>query len=167
MPYSRPIRTLAGADGRYPTAAEEQDVLDWAASVPRRLQAANLIAQKEAEVVREAIDRVRPRYQNFAPQHDRAWEKANRDMGLALRYAVQGMIADDADMPDDKLLAWLGTIVRATGHTPALFHDCYSAVVAGLRQQLPPDVFALAEPYLDRMLRDMSGFPEPMKPAVN
>jgi hypothetical protein len=162
-----PIKTLLGCDGRYPSADEQAAVLNWAASVPRRLQTANLIAQKEAEIVREAIDQVRPRYQNFPAQHDRAWEKANRDMGLVLRYAVQGMIVDDADMPDEKLLAWLSTIVRGTGHTPALFHDCYSAVVASCRRHLPAELFALAEPYLARMQRDMSNFPEPMKPAVN
>jgi hypothetical protein len=165
--YSLPLKTLLGCDGRYPTADEQAAVLNWAASVPKRLQAANLIAQKEAEIVREAIEQVRPRYQNFPAQHDRAWEKANRDMGLVLRYAVQGLIVDDEDMPQDKVLHWVSTIIRATGHTPALMHDCYSAVIAGCRRHLPPEAFALAEPYLTRMLRDMSSFPEPLKPAVN
>jgi hypothetical protein len=165
--YSLPIKTLAACDGRYPSPSEEGEVLAWAASAPKRLQTANLIAQKEAEIVREAIESVRPRYQNFPAQHDRAWDKANRDMGLVLRYAVQGLVVDDADMPDEKLFAWLCTIVRGTGHTPALFYDCYSAVIDACRRHLPADLFALAEPYLERALKDMSSFAEPMKPAVN
>lgn len=167
MIYSRPIKTLAGCTGRYPTAAEEEAVLDWAASAPRRLQAANLIAQKEQQIVREAVDSMQPRYPKFAPQHDRAWDKATRDMGLVLRYAVQAMIVDDSDMANDKLFVWLGTIVRSTGHTPALFRDCYAAVVAGCRKHLPADAFDLAEPYLQRAADDMSAFGEPTKQAVN
>jgi hypothetical protein len=167
MIYSRPIRTLAGTTGRYPTAAEEAAVLDWAASAPRRLQAANLIAKHEAQIVREAVDSMQPRYPRFAPQHDRAWEKANRDMGLVLRYAVQAMIADDSDMANDKLFVWLGTLVRATGHTPQLFRDCYAAVVENCRRHLPADAFDLAEPYLQRAADDMAAFGEPTKQAVN
>lgn len=167
MIYSRPIKTLAGCTGRYPTAAEQEAVLDWASSVPRRLQAANLIAQKEQQIVREAVEAMQPRYPKFSPQHDRAWDKATRDMGLVLRYAVQAMIVDDSDMANDKLYIWLGTIVRSTGHTPQLFRDCYAAVIAGCRKHLPEDAYEVAEPYLQRAADDMSAFGEPTKQAVN
>jgi hypothetical protein len=167
MIYSKPIKTLARCDGRYPTEAEEDAVLAWASSVPKRLQVANLIAQHEQDIVREAIEAVRPEYPRFAPQHDRAWEKAQRDMGLVLRYAVQGIIADDSAMANDKLYVWLGTIVRGLGHTPGFFRDCYTAVTESCRNHLPADAFALAQPYLQRMTEDMSAFPEPLKAAVN
>lgn len=167
MIYSPPVRTLARCTGRYPTESEEQEFLDFADAMPKRLQVANLLAQKEAEIVRAAVDEMRVQYPRFAPQHDRAWDKAGRDMGLVLRYAAQGMIVADAEMPKDKLFVWLGTIVRGTGHTPAFFRDCYTAVVSACRRVLPPDSFAVAESHLQRMLDDMSSFPDPLKPAVD
>lgn len=167
MLYSPLVRTLARCGGRYPTEEEEQTCMAYADSLPKRLQVAGLITQKESELVRVAIDEMRVKYPRFAPQHDRAWDKAGRDMGLVLRYAVQGMIADDPDMPNEKIFVWLGKIVRSTGHTPQLFLDCYTAIVDGCRRQLPRDAFHVAQPYLNRMLHDMSSFSEPMKPAVD
>jgi hypothetical protein len=167
MIYSRPIRTLAAVNGRYPTEDEKTTCLEWAESLPERLRAANLLAAKEAEIVREAIDEMKPMYPRFAAQHERAYEKGARDLGLLIRYAVQGMIVDDADMPKEKLFVWYGTIIRSLGLTPQFTQDSCSAVYDAARRQLPPDIFAVAEPYLARMVQDVPAFPEPMKPAVN
>lgn len=167
MIYSRPIKTLAGCTGRYPTDAEETAVLEWAASAPRRLQAANLIAQKEQQIVHEAIEYMKPRYPRFGAQHERAYEKGERDLQLVLRYAVQGMVLDDADMPQEKLFVWYGTIIRSLGLTPEFTRDSCQAVVQGCRRHLPSETFAVAEPYLERMAADVPNYPAPMKPAVN
>jgi hypothetical protein len=167
MIYSLPIKTLAAATGRYPTAAERQTCLAWAESLPERLRAANLLAAKEADIVREAIDEMKPMYPRFAAQHERAYEKGARDLGLLVRYAVQGMIVDDADMPKDKLFVWYGTIIRSLGLTPQFTADSCRAVYDAARRLLPPDAFSVAEPYLTRMVEDVPAFPEPMKPAVN
>jgi hypothetical protein len=77
------------------------------------------------------------------------------------------MMCDDPDMPNDKLYVWLGTLVRGLGHTQQIFRDCFNALIENCRATLPPDVFELAEPYLERMRDDMSAFPEPMKQTVN
>lgn len=167
MIYSKPIRTLAGCTGRYPTAAERKACTDWADSLPERLRAANLLAAKEADIVREAIDEMKPMYPRFAAQHERAYEKGARDLGLLIRYAVQGMIVDDVEMPKDKLFVWYGTIIRSLGLTPQFTKDSCGAVYDAARRLLPPDVFSVAEPYLARMVEDVPAFPEPMKPAVN
>jgi hypothetical protein len=165
--YSAPIRTLAGCDGRYPTLEEESACMAYAASLPARLRVADLISQKEAEIVRYAIDHLKRHYPRFAPQHDRAWEKASRDMTLHLRYAVQAMVVDDLEMPKDKLYVWITTIVRGTGHTPQIMRDGIGAMVEACQRLLPADAMAIAEPYLHRMVHDLSDFPEPMKPAVD
>lgn len=167
MIYSRPIRTLAACDGRYPTEAEEGAVLSWAGSLPKRLQAANIISQKEDEIVRESIEYVKARYPRVGAQHDRNYEKAERDTQLLLRYAVQGMVVDDAEMPREKVYVWYGVIVRGLGLTPALLRDACEGVTEACRGHLAPDVFAVAEPYLRRMADDVSAFPEPTKPAVH
>ena len=167
MIYSPPVRTLARCAGRYPTESEEQEFLDFADAMPKRLQAANLLAQKESEIVRHAIDALRQKYTRFASQHDRAWDKGTRDLGLYIRYAAQGMIADDPEMPKDKMFAWVRTIVRGTGHTPEFVRDGVTYMVDACRRLLPADAFATADPYLQRMIEDLSDFPEPMKPAVD
>lgn len=167
MIYSLPIRTLADCDGRYPTPAEEEAVLAWAAGAPKRLQAANLIAQKETEIVREAIAYMKPRYPRFGILHERAYEKGERDLQLCLRYAVQGMVLDDPEMPREKLFVWYGTIIRSLGLTPEFTRESCEAVFEACTRYLPGDVFAVAEPYLRRMVEDVSDFSEPNKPAVN
>jgi hypothetical protein len=164
--YSLPLKTLAACDGRYPTAAEEAAVTDWAASVPKRMQAANVLAQKEPQIVREAIEFMKPRYPRFGALHERAYEKGERDLGLCLRYAVQGMVAADPEMPRDKLFVWYGTIIRGLGLTPGYTRESCQAMYDACSGHLSPDLFAVAEPYLKRMVDDISTFPEPMKPAV-
>lgn len=165
--YSSVMKTLNATDGRYPTVDEEESAIAWASSLPKRLQAANLISQKESEIVREAIDMMKPMFPRFGAQHDRAYDKGTRDLQLCLRYAVQGMIADDADMPQEKLFVWYGTIIRSLGLTPHFTRESCQAVFNATRRNLPPDAFELAQPYLQRMVDDVSSFPEPMKPAVN
>jgi hypothetical protein len=167
MIYSKPIRTLAAATGRYPTYEEEQQCMEWAESLPDRLRAANLLASKEAEIVRDAIDEMKPMYPRFAAQHERAYEKGARDLGLLIRYAVQAMVVDDVEMPKDKMFVWYGTIIRSLGLTPQFTKDSCQSVYDATRQHLPPDVFSICEPYLSRMVEDVPAFPEPMKPAVN
>jgi hypothetical protein len=70
-------------------------------------------------------------------------------------------------MAKDKVYVWLGTIVRDTGQTPQLLRDCYTAVADACRPQLPPDLYGIAAPYLERVIDDMSAFGDPLKPAVN
>ncbi|MFO0937373.1 MAG: hypothetical protein U0798_12760 [Gemmataceae bacterium] len=167
MIYSRPIRTLSETKGRYPTEDEVNECLGWADSLPERLRSSNLLASKEADIVREAIEEMKPKYPRFGAQHDRAYEKGARDLSSLIRYAVQAMVVDDVEMPKEKLYVWYGTIIRSLGLTPAFAKDSCQAVYDAARRQLAPDAFNIAEPYLARMIEDVSAYPEPMKPSVN
>ncbi|MBL8794012.1 MAG: hypothetical protein JNM56_08905 [Planctomycetia bacterium] len=164
--YSRIMNVLNGLDSRYPTSEEEQEVLAYAESLPRRLDAANVVQQLEAQLIQEAIEQMKRRYPRFVTLHDRGWEKSYRDMQLCLRYAVQGMIVEDSEMPRRKLFIWLGTIIKAMGMTPKFAQDSYEILYEVSRQRLPAEVFALMEPYLKQLIVDMSSFLEPSKPAV-
>jgi len=164
--YSKVIKTLNGLDSRYPTKEEEQTILGWASSLPRRLQVADLVQKHEERLVSESIEEMKRRYPRFHPLHDRGWEKSNRDMQLVLRYAVQGMVADDADMPRDKLFAWLCTIIKGMGMTTQFSRDSYVILTERLRKHLPADAFATLEPYMARVTEDMSTYLEPSRPAV-
>jgi len=161
------MKLLNDCDSRYPTREEEETILAYAASVPQRLQTAALIEKHEEELVGASIEGMRRRYARFHSLHDRGWEKSHRDMQLCLRYAVQGMLVEDVEMPRDKLFAWLCTIVKGMGMTPQFSRDCYEMLYDNARKKLPEENFALVEPYLKRLTADMSDFPEPSRPAVN
>lgn len=164
--YSRALRILNGVDGRYPTREEEEIVLTYASSLPKRLQAASQVYQRETECVSETVEEMKRRYPRFAPLHDRGWEKALRDMQLCLRYAVQAMVADDEEMPVEKLYVWLGTIVKGFGLTTQFSRDAYTILRDRLRQKLPAESFSLMEPHLNRLIKEMSTYIEPSRPAV-
>jgi hypothetical protein len=164
--YSRVMRIFNECDSRYPTAAEEATILEYASSIPQRLQIAALVEKYEQEAVTEAVEAMRRRYAKFHSLHDRGWEKTARDMQLCLRYAVQGMVVDDAEMPKEKLFAWLCTIVKGLGMTTEFSRHGYELLTESLRRKLPADSFTLLEPFLQRLIKDMSDYQEPSRPAV-
>ncbi|MGL6076459.1 MAG: hypothetical protein ACRC8S_20080 [Fimbriiglobus sp.] len=167
MIYSLPIRTLAACEGRYPTDEEEGIILGWAGSIHKRLHAANIIAHQERDLVRTAIEQMKQQYTRFASLHERAFEKGERDLQLLLRYVVQGMIVDDAEMPREKLFIWYGTIIRSLGLTPKFTRDACQALYTACEKQLPEETFDTAQPFLKRMVDDVPDFPEPDRPAVD
>lgn len=164
--YSRIMNVLNNIDSRYPTRAEEQEVLAYAQSVPRRLKAANAVQQIEMDLIQHSIEEMRQRYPRFVTLHDRGWEKSTRDMQLCLRYAVQGMLVEDLEMPKRKLFIWLGTIIKAMGMTTTFSRDSYEILRDVCRKRLGADDYGLLEPYLTQLIADMSSFIEPSRPAV-
>jgi hypothetical protein len=164
--YSQIMNVLNGIDGRYPTAEEEKTVLGYAESLPRRLKAANTVQHIEQQLIQDSIEEMKRRYPRFVTLHDRGWEKSYRDMQLCLRYAVQGMVVEDMQMPRRKLFIWLGTIIKAMGMTPQFSRDSYEILSDECKKRLPAEAFNLLEPYLKQLIVDMSDFLEPSKPAV-
>lgn len=164
--YSRIMRILNEIDGRYPTEEEEREILEYAESVPKRLQVAYLVQQREGECVAETVEEMKRRYSRFAPLHDRAWEKATRDMQLCLRYMTQAMLVDDLQMPVEKIYVWLGTIIKGLGMTTQFSRDAYTILRDRLRLRLPANCFPLLEPHFNKLIEEMSTFIEPSRPAI-
>jgi hypothetical protein len=164
--YSRLMKLINATDGRYLTPQEQEQVLAYVNSVPRRLQAARLVEQKEADIVNWVIAELKRRYPNFNRLHDRAWEKGFRDIQLVLRYVVQAMLVDDTAMPATKLYVWFRSIAAAVGMTPQFMRDAYDLLTTACRQGLPADAFVLLEPFLRDAADVLSTFPEPHRAAV-
>lgn len=164
--YSRMMQTLNATDSRYPNAQEQEEIMGYLTSVPKRMQAMRQVEQKELEMVNQAVAEMKKRYPNFANLHDRAWDKAVRDMQLILRYNVQGMLMDDPEMASEKLFFWFRTIVASVGMTPKFMHDTYTLLRDACKQKLPADAFQLLEPHLERTIEVLSDIPEPHRPAV-
>ncbi len=164
--YSRMMQIVNASDSRYLNAGEHDQILAFCTSMPKRLQAAKQVEQKEVDIVNLVIAEMKKRYANFPNLHDRAWEKGFRDIQLVLRYNVQGMLMDDLDMASEKLLFWFRTIVAAVGMTPRFMSDTYTLLRDACRQRLPADTFALLEPHLNKTIAVLSDIPEPHRPAV-
>lgn len=164
--YSRIMTVINASDSRYLTAPEQEQLLAYAASLPKRLQAARAVEQKEDEIVNRVIVEMKKRYPNFPALHERAWEKGFRDVQLVLRYIVQGMIVDDAAMPAQKLLFWCRSLSASAGITPRFMRDTYELLTDSVRQSIPQDAFALLESHLRAATEVLSEIPEPYRPAV-
>jgi hypothetical protein len=164
--YSRILKIINASDGRYLTPAEQEQVLAYVHSVPKRLQAARTVEHKETEIVQRVVEQMKARYPTFMRLHDRAWEKGFRDIQLVLRYVVQAMLVDDTAMPAEKLYVWFRSIAAAVGMTPQFMRDAYSLLGEACRQGLPAESFGLMEPYLRDATEVLSDFPEPYRPAV-
>src|SRR5947209_7898511 len=102
------------SEGRYLTADEKRELLDFAAALPGRFRAAEEVEQHEEAVIRQTLDEVRRRYPGFDKLHDQALAKCHRDLQLLVRYDVQAMITGDATLLDDKVLYWHRAILAAS-----------------------------------------------------
>jgi Phycobilisome protein len=154
---------LVGSDSRYLTAEEREEVLEYTNGFPERFRIVGLIESNEEAAVRFCIDNTRKRYPNF---HTSAWAKAFRDVQLTTRFMAQAMLLDEMGILEEKLLFWLRTILAGLNFTPEFNRDTYTYLKQGFRQNLPPDAYAVFEPYLDRTIEVMSDFPAPATPAV-
>jgi hypothetical protein len=162
----RLARMLTAADGRYPTADERQELSAFAESVPRRIEAAEQVEQHEAGVIRGVTEELQRRYPNFGRYHEQGWAKLGRDLSLVTRYDAQAMLADDAELLDEKVLIWLRTVLAALNLTPGFVRDAFTLLHEGFGEVLPRDAFELLEPALSRNIEVATDFPEPASPAV-
>ncbi len=162
---TRLSKLATAADGRYFTADERRQILDYTDSVGRRIQAAEAIEQKEEALLRSVVEEMQKKYPSFAKYHDQGWARQFRDMQLVLRAAVQAMILDDVNQLDDRILFWLRTMFAANNYTPGFVRDCFTRLRDRLAEQ-GGDHFGLLKPGLDRSVEVLSDFPEPATPAV-
>lgn len=157
---------LVGSDSRYLTEDERKTVLEYTNGFAERFRILALIESNEDTAVRFCIDNTRKRYPNFDKYHTTAWAKAFRDVQLTTRYMAQAMMLDEISLLEEKLLFWLRTILAGLNFTPEFNRDTYTYLKQGFRQSLPPDAFAVFEPFLNRTIEIMSDFPAPATPAV-
>lgn len=159
--FSQMMRLINSTDSLYLNPAQQKQLLDYTRSLPKRFKAARAVEQKEDELCRDCVARLRARFPEFDGRHEAAWDKAHRDMQLVLRYNVQGMLMDDPDIATDKLLGWLRTLLASLGMTPQFLRETFTALRDSCRQGLPADVYEWLEPHLERTVREMSESPEP------
>ncbi|MBL8794011.1 MAG: hypothetical protein JNM56_08900 [Planctomycetia bacterium] len=164
--YSRLMKTVNRTDNLYLTPEEQNELLDYARSLPRRFEAARLIEAREQTIVAQCYERLRDLYPQFEHYHKDGWDKGYRDTQLVLRYNVQAMLMDDPDIAVDKLFGWLRTLLAGLDLTPQLVRDTFTCLRDACAAQLPAEAQALLEPHLNRTIEVLADFPEPALAAV-
>ena len=164
--YSRLLKIVDSTDSRFLNAEEQAAVLQYAASIPARIEASKHAERIEGEAVRVTIQHIRRRYPKFEAYHQRGWDKGARDLQLIFRYAVQAMILDDPEVAEEKLYIWIRTVLSSFNITPGFVRDSYTIFRDVLREQLPANAYSLLEPHLNHAIQVLSDFPEPALAAV-
>lgn len=155
--YSQLMRVINDTDGRLPTRDDERVVLEFAGSLPKRLETANFIQRHEQELIDRCLSRTRSQYPDLAEEFPAAWEKGTKDVRAVIRYAVQAMLMADPDVAADKMLRWLRAILSAVGLDQACVRDTFTNLRDAFRDMLPADGYALMEPYLTRTIEELCG----------
>jgi len=137
---------MRGAEGRYLTNDEGRKVLDVARGYEKRLLALRTLEQKEAEIVRTTIERVFQKYPKFHQERPMAYEKAERDVSLVVRYCGLAMVNHDPEFLREKLLYWMRTIMTAMEFGPVLKYT-YEQLQENVARALPPAEAEEMAPY--------------------
>lgn len=101
------------AEGRYLTAEEAKKVTDAGREYERLLAISRAVEQHESDIVRTTVERVFQKFPKFHADRPNAFEKAERDITMVLRYAALAMVNSDPELLREKVLYWLRTILKA------------------------------------------------------
>jgi len=160
------MQIINASDSLYLTPEEQKQLLEYAASLPGRLQAARAVEAKEDEIAGQCMALMQQRHPEFAAAHEHAWDQGHRDVQLVLRYNVQAMLMDDPDIAVDKLLRWLRTLLAGLGMPGSFLRDNFVCLKQACRAKLPADAFALLDAHLQQNITIMSDVPETALVAV-
>ncbi len=100
------------AESRHLSSDELQQYVDAAPQYKNRAKAAIEVAAAEANVIKMTVMDILAMYP-FEKNHSGALQKCIRDETYVSVYATHAMLMNDNDWLRDKLLLWMGTIVKA------------------------------------------------------
>ncbi len=142
---------LERADGNY-VSAQDLRLLDNAlSSWQARKGAYNALQQKEAEIIKEAVESMRNGEPFEAkPMDSLGVDRCQRDMTMGLRCCALAMLMQDEEMLKDRVLYWQQNIFLAM----QLNYQGYKFLWQAVKSQLPIDQAGLLNPYL-KMAHEM------------
>jgi hypothetical protein len=153
-------------EGRYFQPDERQALLDKAATLPLRFQAADQLQEREETIVQAVMEALQERYPESSAIKGPALAKTRHDVQLVLRFNMQAMVLDDMRWLEEKVLFWLRTILAAGNFTPQFSRDCFTLLREQVEKNINPESAALLQPYLDRNIEVLSDLPEPVAQSV-
>lgn len=130
-------------DSRYPTAAEKQAALAFAASLSGRLKAVALAEKAEDAAAAAVSDALRARF----PATN--WPSESPFGRLLLRSAVAAMLFDAPELLGERAGDWVASLSAGYDWPEGHADESRTALVAALSRLLPSDTATVLVPYLN------------------
>jgi hypothetical protein len=108
-------QVMTGAEGRYLTSAEMDNVMNIMRGYETRMNVMKEIEAHEDYIIKTTIERVFEKYPQFQQERPNAYEKCVRDESLVLRYAALAYVNDNPEIFTEKVMFWMQTIVQSMG----------------------------------------------------
>lgn len=150
----------------FPDAQTRAALADFAADFPERMKVAREVEELVREVAKEAVNKQKAKYTEFAKKHQLAWGKAFRDVDLFAIEMVRGMLLNDTVYQDEEAIYWARTLFRAFGFTSEFHNDYFTAFRDGYKARLSPESYKRFEPFLERLIETMTDMADPEIPRV-
>lgn len=148
MPHPLLVQYRKDSPGVYLAPAELQRLVDEDPSIAPRVQAAIAAQAQEKVVLDRVIPAVLKKY-DFRKAFEYGESKCYRDVGAVYRWCVFAMLCDDQEMLENKLLIWMGVIVRSLNFPSGResIRYCYKLLRKEAMAALDPAKGALLDPY--------------------
>lgn len=108
-------QVMLGAEGRYLSSAEIDNVMELMRSYEARMRVMQTVEEREDYIVRETVERVFEKFPQFPAERPQAFDKCVRDVSLVLRYAVTAYVNSDPLIFEEKILYWMKGVIQSMG----------------------------------------------------
>lgn len=147
---------LVGAEGRYLSKIEQQQVRVYVRSLELRFGAMAEVEAKERDIVADALNRTMTMYPDLRQKYKESEKKGQEDYSLVLRYAALAMVRNDRRYLDEVLLVWFRTILSGLGFSAEFMRDAYVHLSEAVRARLSAESWKLFEPFLNHVIERLS-----------
>lgn len=147
---------LVGAEGRYLSKIEQQQMRVYIRSLDLRFGAMTEVETKERDIVADALNRTMKMYPDLQQKYKDPEAKGREDYSLVLRYAAMAMVRNDKRYLDEVLLVWLRTILSGLGFSAEFVRDAYVHLSEATRARLTTESWTLVEPFLKHVIERLT-----------
>lgn len=144
-------------DSRALSPRDEKLMLDYADSMEARLKCMAEVQEHSKAAATTAAKIARKKYPDAETKHGLCWAKAVRDMELVVCECANGVLVDDIDFVDERILIWLHTILKSFDFEQNLIPDCFRFLKDEFEKLLSEQSFAYMAPMLDRTIARLGG----------
>lgn len=111
--YSQISQMMVGAEGRYLTSEEMDNIADMVKAFQARFEITQKLEAKEEQLVKSIVEKTLEHFPQFAEERPNVFEKCVRDETLVLRYAAMAYLNDDEEIFTEKVMYWMRTVVQS------------------------------------------------------
>jgi predicted RNA-binding protein Jag len=111
--YSQISQMMVGAEGRYLTSAEMENISEMVKAFQTRFEITQRLEAKEEQLIKSIVEKSLEHFPQFAEERPNVYEKCVRDETLVLRYAAMAYLNDDDEIFTEKIMYWMRTVVKS------------------------------------------------------